>query len=168
MTPARRARLDFVSGLACLALGLAGLVESVRMPLFRQTGGTLYNAPGLMPAFASAVIVALSALLTARAVGQGGHRRAAPEPAAGDGQRGRRFAIVLGLCVAYALGAVGRVPFWLATFLFLATSFCVLNAEEYLAAGTRRRRLTVDLATAIGAAAAVTYVFQEIFLVRLP
>jgi putative tricarboxylic transport membrane protein len=168
VSPARRAWLDFVSGLTCLALGVAALVESLRMPLFRETGGTLYNAPGLMPVFASAVVVVLSVLLTARAAAQGGHRRPASPPAGPDNATRRRFAVVLGLCVVYALGAVGRVPFWLSTFLFLMASFVVLNVEQYLGGTGRRRRLLVDLATAAGAAAAVTYVFQEIFLVRLP
>jgi putative tricarboxylic transport membrane protein len=76
-----------------------------------------------------------------------------------------RLAVALSLCLGYALGLVGRTPFWLATALFV-TSFIVVF--EWTDDGNRMARLAWALAIGIAAGVGISYVFSELFLVRLP
>jgi putative tricarboxylic transport membrane protein len=80
----------------------------------------------------------------------------------------RRVLLSIALCLAYAAGLVGRLPFWLATFLFVA-AFVILF-EWPLAAdrSDRTRRVLWPVLLAAAISAATSFVFQEIFLVRLP
>jgi putative tricarboxylic transport membrane protein len=164
-------KADFVTGLVLVALGIATLVESLRMPRFVELNVNPYTVPGLVPGALGAIILALGAVLFLRAARAGGWRLAerAPDAAPWSGGSGvRRVLLSIALCLAYAAGLVGRLPFWLATFLFVA-AFVILF-EWPLAANrsdrTRRVLWAVLLAAAISAA--TSFVFQEIFLVRLP
>jgi putative tricarboxylic transport membrane protein len=80
----------------------------------------------------------------------------------------RRLLLSIVLCLAYAGGLIGRLPFWLATFLFVA-GFVILF-EWPLAAdrSDRLRRVAWAVLLAAAISAATSFVFQEIFLVRLP
>ena len=163
-------KADFVTGLVLLALGVAVVVESLRMPRFEHLNVNPYTVPGLVPGALGAVILVLGALLFVRAARAGGWRLGSGARAAGwRADPGvRRLLLAVGLCVGYAALLVGRLPFWLATFLFV-TGFVALF-EWPLAAGGSERRRRLGFALLFGAliAAVVTFVFQEIFLVRLP
>ena len=68
----------------------------------------------------------------------------------------------------YAAGLVGRVPFWLATFLFVFASIVVFERNEYKNRRMATRRLIVAAVIAGATAFAVPFVFERIFLVNLP
>jgi len=106
----------------------------------------------------------LGAVLLVRAARAGGWRLSETRFASGPGVQ--RLVLCLILCLGYAAGLVGRLPFWLATFLFV-TLFVVLF-EWPRSKGRRGRRLALGVVYGAAIAAAVTLVFQEIFLVRLP
>ncbi|MEX2631205.1 MAG: tripartite tricarboxylate transporter TctB family protein [Tistlia sp.] len=167
-------RADFLFSLLLLALGLATVVESWRMPRFGHLGVHPMTAPGLTPGLLGAVIVLLAAVLLARSLAAGGWRLSAGKDAAAPaepGERGssvRRVGLALLLTVGYAGGLVGRLPFWLATALFV---FLFILAFEWRAGSGRAQRLrglAVAAVLAALTALAVTYLFEEIFLVRLP
>jgi len=69
--------------------------------------------------------------------------------------------LVLVLCLGYAVGLVGRVPFWLATFVFVSAFIAVFEYPS-------RRRMAAAPLYGIATALAVTYLFESVFLVRLP
>jgi hypothetical protein len=78
---------------------------------------------------------------------------------------------VLGLCLAFGVGLVGHgLPFWLAAAIFVTVAIVSLQYRERKASGEKLslRRLITAAAIGLGAGAAITVVFQEIFLVRLP
>jgi putative tricarboxylic transport membrane protein len=80
-----------------------------------------------------------------------------------------RLLLAAGLCVAYGAGLVGRgPPFWLATGLFVFVAILAFRWTELKARGELAKGAAVAAACAIGTAAGVTLVFQELFLVRLP
>ena len=165
------AKADFVTGLVLTTLGIATLVESLRMPRFEHLNINPYTVPGLVPGMLGAIILILGAALFLRAARAGGWRlfARAPDATAWWADPGaRRLLLSVALCLAYAAGLVGRLPFGLATFLFVA-AFVVLF-EWPLAAGRsdRRRRVLFALVFAALVSAAVTWVFQNVFLVRLP
>jgi hypothetical protein len=164
-------KADFITGLVFMALGGATVAECLRMPRFEHLHVNPYTAPGLVPGILGAIILALGAVLCLRAARAGGSRLAerAPDarPLLADPGT-RRLLLSAILCLGYAGGLIGRLPFWLATFVFVA-GFVVLFEWPLAADGSDRLRrglFAVVLAAAVSAA--ISLVFQEIFLVRLP
>ena len=83
----------------------------------------------------------------------------------------KRILLVLGLCLAFGVGLVGHgLPFWLAAAIFVTVAIVSLQYRERRSTGEKLslRRLITAAAIGLGAGAAITVVFQEIFLVRLP
>jgi hypothetical protein len=155
-------RADLAWSAAWLALSTAILVASWTMDRLERLGAKLYGAPGLVPGLLGLVLLVLSLALAVRAVRQGARQGAL--------RRGRPFildqtwmgtALVLALCFGYAAGLIGRVPFWLATFVFV-TAFIAMF--EYPA----RRRMALAPAYAAATSLVVTWLFESVFLVRLP
>jgi len=160
-------RADFWTSLALIALGLAVVVESLRMPRFAELEVNPYTVPGLVPGVLGVVILVLGTVLCLRSARAGGFR---PEGAltAWRDPAWRRVLLATLLCLGYAAGMVGRLPFWLATWLFVAAFIALFEWRLATSAAERRRRLVFALAFGLGLALVVAYVFERIFLVRLP
>lgn len=164
-------KADFLAGLAFVALGVAALIESWRMPRFEHLGVSPYSAPGVVPGALGVIIALLGGVLVMRAARAGGWRLG-PEiaglPALWRHPPVRRFTLAIFLTFFYAAVLVGTLPFWLATGLFV---FSFIVAFEWRADADARARvvgLTIALVEAVVVAAAVTFVFRELFLVTLP
>lgn len=169
------ARADFITGLVLIVLGAAALIASLEMPRFEERAINPYTAPGLVPGVLGAVILVLGAALFVRAARAGGWRLGAggSGPPWWTGSGAQRLGLAIVLCVGYAGGLVGRVPFWLATFLFVALFVAAFEWPQASTGGERspgKRIKGIGVALVLGAlvSAAVTLVFQEVFLVRLP
>jgi putative tricarboxylic transport membrane protein len=162
-------KADFVTGLAFVALGVGALAESLRMPRFETLSVNPYTVPGIVPGMLGAVIAVLGLLLTLRSARAGGWRlggEVARLSALHRSGAARRFLLAFVLTFGYAAGLVGTVPFWLATGVFV---FVFIAAFEWPAAeGRRLRTLVLAAVEAALVTTAVTLVFQEVFLVRLP
>jgi hypothetical protein len=161
MVPGSRNRADLVGGAVWITLGLAIVVASWRMERFTQMGATLYTMPGLVPGIVGAVLVLLGALLMLRAWREQASGAAPETPQPLLNVRVIRFGA---LCLAYAVGLVGRVPFWLGTALFVSAAIAMFAPADQ----TPARRF--GLALLIGAITAIVIatVFERVFLVRLP
>ena len=146
---------DFWFALILTAFGGAVVVESWRMPRLAELGVNPMSAPGLTPGLLGVVLAGLGLALLLRSA------LAAPPPAAAEGGWDR-LALTLALCLVYALGLLGRVPFWLATALFVGAFALTFTWRG----GGRAVLLAALLAS--GTAAVVSTLFQEVFLVRLP
>lgn len=161
----RRHDLWFSAFLVVLAAGI--VVESWRMPRLGHLGVHPMSAPGLTPGLLGLVLLALALALLLRSVRQrrlatGDTAEAAAEEAE-PGAMGRTL-VTLGLCLGYALGFVGRVPFWLATGLFVMAFVGWFGFER----DRPVRSLLIAAVMAVLTATAVTLLFQRVFLVRLP
>jgi putative tricarboxylic transport membrane protein len=170
-TPSGMVKADFVTGLVLVALGIATLIESLRMPRFVELNVNPYTVPGLVPGALGAILLALGAVLFLRAARAGGWRLSVREPGAArvsSDPAARRLVLSVALCLAYAAGLVGRLPFWLATFLFVAAFVALFEWPLAASPGDRRLRLLFALAFGAAVAAAVTLLFEHLFLVRLP
>ena len=188
-------RSDLPASIGLILFGAFVLYESLRMPRFERIGGTILSAPGLVPGALGAIIGLLGLVMLLRYLAAGRAARSAavlvPPPGAAAGSVGvppaaaevvaeaeaeqpeehpgpARLLWTLGLSVVFAAGMVGRMPFWLATFLFVLAFIVVFEWRTY----TERARTLRGLAFAFGIAAAtafaVPFVFERIFLVRLP
>jgi len=76
--------------------------------------------------------------------------------------------ITLGLCVFYGGILLGRIPFWLATFLFIWAFVGVFEWDPELNKGNRKLMVVKSFALAVAATVVVTVSFQYGFLVTLP
>jgi hypothetical protein len=152
-------RSDLGGGVGWMVFGLAILVASWRMDRFESMGATLYTAPGFVPAIFGFSLVLLGAVLAWR----GWSARHAAGGVEAEPLLSRRIALMLALTLAYAAGMVGRLPFWLATSLFVA-AFTAAFADTLPPA----RRAITALASGVLTTLAVLVVFERIFLVRLP
>lgn len=165
-------RKDFFTSLVLIVFGLAVVAESLRMPRFESLGINPYTVPGLVPGVLGGVIVLLGMVMLLRSSLAGGWRRVdtsselAPSPLAREGTR--RLALTLFLTLGYAGVLVGRLPFWLATLTFV---FLFITLFEWRRSYVISQKLSIigfALLQAALVAVAVTYVFERIFLVRLP
>ncbi len=163
-------RADLVTGVVLVALGLAVIAESLAMPRFELRRINPWTVPGLVPGLVGVVLAVLGAVLALRSALDPGLR---PPTATGeaDADRGAallRLAGCLGLCLVYAIWMVGALPFWLATGVFVFAFIVIFEWRP--GDGWRRRagKLGAALLVAIGAALAITLLFERLFLVRLP
>ena len=80
-----------------------------------------------------------------------------------------RVATSAALCIAFAAGLVGHgPPFWLAAGIFVFLHIFLFQYPEMRERNAVAKGALVTLAVAAGASVAITMVFQELFLVRLP
>jgi hypothetical protein len=156
---------DLVWSVVWIAFGAAVVYGSWAMERLEKMNINPYTVPGLVPGLLGGGILLMGTMLLVRAIRAGG-LRAQPARAAPDLGR---LGLAMVLCLAYGAGLVGHgIPFWAATFLFVFVSIALFQWTERRARGEWRRGLAVAAACALGTAAGVTLVFQEVFLVRLP
>ena len=169
---ARRAvaRSELVQSAGWIGLGAAVLIASLRMDRLESQHINPYTVPGLLPGLLGIAMMLLGLLLALRSWRRGA--LAATHAVRGfDAVQARRVALVVALCVTFGVGLVGHgLPFWLAAALFVSVAILALQRPQRAAAGRRLgvRDVLVAIAIGLGAGGAITLVFQQVFLVRLP
>jgi len=162
-------RADLWSALVWVAFGAIVFTASWRMDRLENLHINKYEIPGLVPGLLGAAIVLLGLLLAVRSIARGALRT---KPQASSEQRGSRIymAIVLGAMLLYSVVLVGHgLPFWLVTAVFVAAFIFFFDRERQNALGRSTARQAVLAATCgVATSAIVSYVFQEVFYVRLP
>ncbi len=158
-------RVDKITGVVFFLLGVAVVGASLAMPDFQEQGASVYEAPGLTPAllgFALAVSGLLLAFRRARTETAG----SLPDLRAPESRKRVLLAVVLTLI--YALGLLGRVPFIAATAVFV---FSFTLSFEHLIDKDRTklpRRAAIAALLAAAVSVAISFLFQDLFLVQLP
>lgn len=163
-----RARADFLTALVLIGLGVVMFYLSITMDRLEARRINPLTIPGLVPMALSVALVLCGSLLAWRSWhlagpgGWGGLGEALTSDAA------RRVWAILGLTFFYTLVLVGWLPFWAASALFIFAFIALF--ELYFA--SPRKPLVPSLVWALGVALvggiAIHYVFERIFLVRLP
>lgn len=163
---------DFLAAFIWMAFGFAVVIASWRMDRLESQGATLYTAPGLVPGILGTILLLLGVLLAVRAARAGGHRIRIPAwpPSATTRDVVTRVGAVLLLGLGYAGGLVGHggIPFWLATFIFVTLFILLFDLRERARKGETVKGIVLAILYGAGTAILVSYVFQEVFLVRLP
>lgn len=160
-------RADFWSGLLWIGFGLAIAVISWNMDRMERFQASVYTAPGLVPGLLGLCIAIMGALLVLRAVKAGGLQPV---------QRRKlvlaehwRLIFSLGWSLVYALVIVASaLPFWLVTASYIAGFVIVFQYEERRAKGQIPRGIVVAVVHGLISGLLIQYVFEELFLVRLP
>ena len=163
-----RVRADLITAIVLIALGLAVAYFSWTMDRLEIRRIHPSTIPGLVPFFLGVALTLCGGLLAFRSA-------KLDVPGAGAALMrvllswvSVRVITVLALALVYTLGLVGRVPFWLASGIFVF-SFIVLFETVFAdEPKSLLRTLFWALAVAAFAGIGVHYVFGQIFLVRLP
>ncbi len=164
-------RADFITGIVLLAFGLAVLAESLAMPRLEERAINPWTAPGLVPGLLGVIVAVLGGALGLRSM-LAGALRPLPSLSPADAVEARearaRLALCFVLCLGYGAVLVGRAPFWFATGLFVFLFVAVFEWRGGDVPGTRVSKLAIAAVIAIAAALAVPFLFERLFLVRLP
>ncbi len=175
---------DLRQSIGWIVFGIVVIVLSWRMDRLEQQDINPYTVPGLLPGFLGLAVVLFGSLLLwrswqriktstdahpAETVVQSSSAHSVEDVERGEEIERRRIATVLVLCIGYAAGLMGHgLPFWLATSIFIAVAIGVLQFADRTARGQRWRGLIFSLAMGIATGIGTTFLFQDLFLVRLP
>ena len=165
------ARADFLTGIALICVSLYVIFESWRMPRLEHLKVHPLSVPGIVPAFIGVVLLIFGAVLVTRSMRRGGHhlrlsyegfRRMLGNPG------NKRLLLTAILCIGYAGFLIGTLPYWFATGLFVFVFITLFEWERGMNAGRRKKYLISAALIAILSSAAITVVFERLFLVALP
>jgi hypothetical protein len=165
------ARGEFVGACAWIALGIAILIGSWTMDRLEQQHINPYTVPGLLPGLLGLAMIVLGGALAYRSWRHGALREPAPPLTADRRDERRRIWIVMVLCVGYGAVLIGHgLPFWLASTIYVTASILIVRR---LSRDPEQRRWSARaVVQAIVIAVAVSlitqWLFQDLFLVRLP
>lgn len=155
---------DRLTAVLLFLLGLALLGGGYTMDRLEIRQIHPASIPGLVPMILGVLLALCAALLFHASF----RARAEGEALVLRGGSWVRLGLTAAICVLYALGLVGSLPYTWATFLF-ASAFALLFS--FPLNGTRRAQvISVLSALALGAGVAFgsALLFAELFLVRLP
>lgn len=165
------ARADFLTGLALIFLSIYVLIESWRMPRLEHLKAHPLSVPGIVPAFIGMVLLLFGIVLVIRSVRRGGHRLGLTY----EGLRrlfikpgNQRLLLTAILTIGYAGFLIGILPYWLATGLFIFAFVVLFEWERGMNIAQWRRCVISAALIAILSSAAITLVFERLFLVALP
>jgi hypothetical protein len=158
---------DLLFGVFWLALAIAVVIGSWQMDRLEHLKVSLYTAPGVVPGLLGLALGIMGALLIVRSV-RAGALREIPRPEFRLHSHWR-ILTALALCFAFAVGAMGNgLPFWAAAAIFIAVFVFVFRFEQLRNDGKLLRGGLLAAVFGLVTSAAIHYVFQELFLVRLP
>jgi putative tricarboxylic transport membrane protein len=165
------ARADFLTGIALICISLYVIFESWRMPRLEHLKVHPLSVPGIVPAFIGVVLIIFGTVLILRSVRRGGHRLGINS----EGFRrilnnpgNQRLLLTAILCIGYAGFLIGTRPYGLATGLFIFVFMILFEWERGMTVAQRRKCLISAALIAILSSAAITVVFERLFLVALP
>ncbi|OGB93340.1 MAG: hypothetical protein A2Z31_08205 [candidate division NC10 bacterium RBG_16_65_8] len=164
-------RADFLTGVVLILSSLYVIFESWRMPRMEHLGAHPLSVPGVVPAFLAVVLIISGGVLVIRSVLAGGHRLGLSAAKAREvlvKPGNQRLLITLVLTLGYAGVLIGRIPYELATGLFVFAFIVIFEWEWNLPAAKVAKLITVAAILAAAASAIVSWVFERLFLVTLP
>ncbi len=158
---------DLLTGAAWLTLALAIMIGAWQMDRLERLSAAIYTAPGLVPGLLGAAIALMAVILMGRAA-RAGALANVRLPTLRIADHWRLIAALV-LCLGFAIGLVGRgPPFWLAAALFTAVTVFVFQFPARRRDGTLARGAMFAMAFGLIAGFTIHYLFQDLFLVRLP
>ncbi len=162
-------RAELLSAAFWALLGGAILVASWRMDRLGDRGINPLSAPGLTPGVVGALMLVLALLLGWRALrGADAQAAAADDTATETARTTGRTLLAAGLCVLFALSLGRGLPVAAAAATFVVGFTSVFRWPAWRAERHVARGLLQTLAIAALAALAISWLFESVFLVRLP
>jgi hypothetical protein len=154
-----------------IAFGAAVAIAAWRMDRLTAQNINPYTIPGLLPGFLGLAVMFFGALFAISAWRAGGLANAGPAHT-GQGMTWAelgRFTLTIVLCCAFSVALLGQgLPFWLAAAIYTTAAIVTLQYPQRKAAGELWRGLILAIVIGFSSGVVITFVFQDIFLVRLP
>lgn len=168
--------------LAWAALGVAIAIGGWTMDRLEHLNIEPWSAPGLVPGLLGALIAVFGLVLAGREArasrgsAAADPRRTDEAPLSADDDPGapapgewRRTVPVLVLCGGFVFGVLGRgLPFVLTSTLLVFGWITMLSGSRWRAEGSIARGLGVTALIAVTACFLIAFLFEDVFLVRLP
>ena len=162
------ARTDLVASAFWLALGLLTVQQSWVMDRLESQGADPWSAPGLVPGLIGVVLTILGLLLLRRSLRQPPAAREGEDETPDEAREGRwRLLAALALCLIFTIGLLGHgLPFWLAAAVFVAAFIGLFSWRQGVESLPRRLGFACAYGLIMGVA--IHFLFEKLFLVRLP
>lgn len=163
-----RTRADLIAAIALVALGLAVTYFSWTMDRLEVRRIHPATIPGLVPMILGGALTLCGTLLLVRSVRLDQRGAGAALVRVLVSWTAVRVLTVLGLALVYTLLLVGNMPFWLASSLFIFTFIVLFETVLADQPGSLIHTLIWGTVVALAGGLGVYFVFERIFLVRLP
>lgn len=164
-------KADFATAIGLSLFGLAIIIRSLQMPRFTSLGVNPYSVPGIVPGLLGVVLTILGLMLLVRSIRRKGYRLGLNvETISGylaDAST-KRFLTTLLLSVIYGVVVLRRVPYALATGLYVFAFVLIFEYRPGERLFSQKRTLFFSFLEALLVSAGVTLVFRYLFLVDLP
>lgn len=164
MSIQRRFNADRVTAIVFLVLGVAVTYGGWVMDRLEIRRIHPASFPGLLPIFLGVALMVCAAVLYYQAQIKNDGEKLQVTSGGGLG----RIALILALTLAYAMGLVGTLPFWMATLIFVMIFIIVFEWPEDTTTKAITRLIAIALAEGALVAIGVSLLFEKAFLVRLP
>ncbi|PIE32082.1 hypothetical protein CSA56_16595 [candidate division KSB3 bacterium] len=164
-------KADFVTSIVLVLFGIAVFILSVKMPKMEELGADPYSAPGIVPGFLGGIIAFLGVVLFWRSLRQGGARlELSGEKWAAFFRDNayRRVLLTSLLGVIYGIGLLGRVPYVLATFVYVLVFVVLFEYRQDISLHDQKKMLFWACIQAVFVSGIIAGVFRYLFLVDLP
>lgn len=165
---AARIRADLITAVVLIALGLAVAYMSWNMDRLYVRRIHPATIPGLVPFILGVALTLCGGLLGWRSWKLDTKEGGVALMNLVLSWQSVRVASVLVLALVYTLGLVGRMPFWLASSLFIFTFIVLFETVLADRPANLLRTAIWGVIVAFVAGLGINYVFGQIFLVRLP
>ena len=164
--------LDRISGLIFLICGIVVTFGAWQMPRFENQSAHIYQAPGLTPGLLGIGLAICGLILALRQPRDDAQERDYWDTILGNPTNRARAIGALILTLGYAAGLFGNMNFALATFFFvfafIALFELVLRPQNEETPPNMPRTLLIAAVIAAITGFGCQYVFETLFLVRLP
>lgn len=153
--------LDFISSIVLFLLSIFIVTESIGIN--GEVGGPLFSSPGLLPLFLGTMLMLCSVLLFVRSMKQSGFAGNIDDlkmwlQQNAKSSETRNMLLGIAILALFTFFLLPRLPFLLASFIFLFVLMKVMNAGSV-------RKIVL---TSVIVSAAVYTLFEIIFKVPLP
>ena len=158
---------DLISAIAWLALAVGIVVLSWRMDRLAHLQVSIYTVPGLVPGVLGIALALMAVILFVRAARAGAFAdRRLPRFSWAEHWR---LLAAFALSMIFAVAMVGSgMPFWLAAAIYVAAMVFIFGLADADSARPAWRSALFAIAYGGVCGVVIHYVFQDLFLVRLP
>lgn len=162
---AKRAHLDFLTAIILILVSIAVIITSIGY--WQRQRVTFYESAGFMPVLIAGGLLIMSVRLLREALNQDSVRHFIGRLKVSFGQTVRSNTVhraIVGLVIfaIYVFALLGRLPFWLASFLSLAAVLVFVRYD-----GTLKTALKMIFIAAL-CVAGIVGLFQFAFVVPMP
>jgi hypothetical protein len=159
---------DLLTGAAWLAVATGIVIGAWQMDRLERLSAVIYTAPGLVPGMLGVALGAMSLVLIGRSLYAGASATNTRIPSIRLADHWRLIAALL-LGLAFSIGLVGRgLPFWLVAATYVAVMVFVFQFSERRRDRQLVRGALIACVYGVLSGLAIHYLFQDLFLVRLP